>query len=562
VTPFYDDGRVALHVGHVLDVLAGLEAGSVQTCITSPPYWGLRAYGTDPQVWGGDPLCSHSLEETAPGKVLTGGTGTASAKQVSNAGSQYGNHPSPKSTLTTNNGRGPQPGNKYHAEAEQGQAAESATCTRCGAWRGELGSEPTPEQYVANIVAVFRAVRRVLRDDGTLWVNLGSSYAGSGKGSTGWNGIGDQSARQGFVGSRSAPAYGSGGKARSDYRRPDSSYPDLCDGCRDAESIRTAGKRRPLDTAALLPVQTDRDSEHQDCAVVPLGVSPLDVQASTMLESAPQPRAECSHCANCGACLDVLRSSSRDGRLCARKSGGIGDTAPQLDSSAARTSGMVPSSTASAEPPYVQPQYTSFKPKDMIPIPWMVAMALQADGWYLRCDIVWSKSNPMPESVTDRPTKSHEYLFLLSKRADYYYDAEAVREAHQEPWRGHGERKGTTEAARPDVQQNGRVRSGTFNQMGGGNQREYNPAGRNRRSVWTIPTEAYPAAHFATFPRKLVEPCILAGSRPEDVVLDPFAGSGTTLAVARWHQRRAVGIELNPEYARLIEQRLAQGVLL
>ena len=169
----------------------------------------------------------------------------------------------------------------------------------------------------------------------------------------------------------------------------------------------------------------------------------------------------------------------------------------------------------------------------MVPIPWMVAMALQADGWYLRSDIIWAKPNPMPESVTDRPTKAHEYLFLLSKAPRYYFDADAVREgAATSEWPGIGPKHGTTDRHKSD----------------------YEPmavnAGRNLRSVWTIATEPYPGAHFATFPRKLVEPCVKAGCPEGGTVLDPFAGSGTTLLVAQALGRRGIGIDLSPDYLR------------
>lgn len=156
---------------------------------------------------------------------------------------------------------------------------------------------------------------------------------------------------------------------------------------------------------------------------------------------------------------------------------------------------------------------TGMKPKDLMGVPWMVAFALRADGWYLRSEIIWAKPSPMPESVTDRPTKAHEQVFLLSKSARYFYDADAIREAH----------------------------------------------GRNKRSVWTVATRPYPEAHFATFPPKLIEPMVLAGCPRDGVVLDPFAGSGTTLQVAVAHGRSAIGIELNPAYAALAERRL-EGV--
>jgi DNA modification methylase len=180
---------------------------------------------------------------------------------------------------------------------------------------------------------------------------------------------------------------------------------------------------------------------------------------------------------------------------------------------------------------------SGLKPKDLVGIPWRVAFALQADGWYLRSDIIWSKPNPMPESVTDRPTKAHEYLFLLSKSARYYYDADAVRETYSEKteWRYPQADK----AARSGVTTNGTA--GSTLRVQGAN-------GRNLRSVWTVATQPYPGAHFATFPPKLSEPCIKAGCPELGTVLDPFAGSGTTGMVAQSLSRRAVLIDLNGEY--------------
>jgi DNA modification methylase len=185
------------------------------------------------------------------------------------------------------------------------------------------------------------------------------------------------------------------------------------------------------------------------------------------------------------------------------------------------------------------------KSKDLCGIPWRVAFALQADDWYLRSDIIWSKPNPMPEGVMDRPTKAHEYIFLLSKAARYYYDAEAVKESAiygRREWSGNNFRSIGSAGNAPEH----------FQSSNGGGDGSL----RNKRSVWHIPTQACADAHFATFPEALVEPCILAGSKVADTVLDPFVGSGTTGAVAIRHQRNFVGIELNPEYIQLAKARI------
>lgn len=308
--PFVADPDFTLHVGDVREVLAQLPADSVDCCVTSPPYWGLRDYGAD----------------------------------------------------------------------------------------GQLGLEQTPEEYVVAMVSVFAEVRRLLRPEGTLWLNLGDSYA---------------------------------------------SKPAGADGFRDGRANRNE-----------------------------------------------------------------------------------------------RTSGGIP---------------PGLKSKDLVGIPWRVAFALQADGWWLRSDIVWSKPNPMPESVTDRPTKAHEYVFLLTKSARYFYDADAIREPHS-PNTHHGlvvERRNTFAKA---------GKSGGH--LNGSALIHLNQDGRNKRSVWEIPTRAYPEAHFAVFPEGLVEPCILAGCPIGGVVLDPFVGSGTTALVARRLGRKSVGIEINPGYAKLAAKRLSQLSLL
>jgi len=183
------------------------------------------------------------------------------------------------------------------------------------------------------------------------------------------------------------------------------------------------------------------------------------------------------------------------------------------------------------------------KPKDLIGIPWRVAFALQSDGWYLRQDIIWHKPNPMPESVRDRCTKAHEYIFLLSKSERYFFDSEAIKTPVKQDW-------GTRD------RQDGKYHNeGTGLQPHSGLEKSYEMA--NKRSVWTVPTRPYKGAHFATFPPALIEPCILATSRPGDIVLDPFMGSGTTAQVALQHARQYMGCELNPEYKVLQDQRIA-----
>jgi DNA modification methylase len=290
-------------------------------------------------------------------------------------------------------------------------AAFKETCGKCGAVRHDagIGLEKTPEEYVANIVQVFREVRRVLRDDGTLWLNLGDCYA--------------RDPRRGVKFQAGASTYLTNQQADEGNRGP----------------------------------------------AIPDGL----------------------------------------------------------------------------------------KEKDLVGIPWRVAFALQADGWYLRSDIIWHKPNPMPESVRDRPTKAHEYLFLLTKQPRYYYDAEAIVEettsdaGNRREFRGAGSYTGGNSFVNDAVRPNG-VR---------GNDGIPRPT-RNRRDVWTIPTHPYKGAHFATYPEKLVEPCILAGSKPGDVVLDPFCGSGTTGAVAIRHGRDFVGIDMSPEYLELARCRIEEAQVL
>lgn len=489
--------RLTILCGDAIEKLRELPAGSVHCCVTSPPYWGLRDYGTG--TWlGGKPDCDHVVGE------LRRGLGLAN---------------SPANT------RG---GAKKCAEVEDIQARE--VCPKCGARRIDLqiGLEPTPQVYVAKMVQVFREIWRVLRDDGTCWVNLGDSFAGSGKGGNpGQTGVEKQRSNEGSLSVRGR---------RSDLAK---SGP-LKGGC-SSWSTRDVSKNIP--------------------------------------------------------CV-----------------GGL-------------------------------------KPKDLVGIPWRVAFALQADGWYLRSDIIWHKQNCMPESVTDRPTKNHEYLFLLTKSARYFYDAQAIMEpcsantharisqnlqAQIGSTRANGGaktngnmkavfRKGKTGSAESGVKNNESFAAGTCLPV----------IQRNKRTVWSVPSAAYAEAHFATYPPDLIKPCILAGTsakgccpdcgapwerklevsgkatsggssrkhatikngqgetetlktgdwntktdlgwqptctchttpprgpgRPADpaapvpcTVLDPFAGSGTTGQVALELGRKAILVELNPKYISLIERR-------
>lgn len=291
---------------------------------------------------------------------------------------------------------------------------------------GQIGLEKTPEEYIQKLVDVFREVRRVLKDDGTLWLNIGDSYAGSKKGML-------------------------------------------------------------------------KNGQHTN-----------DRSISS----------------------DYLQKAA--GTLTKAKTPGI-------------------------------------KRKELIGIPWLLAFALRQDGWYLRQDIIWYKPNAMPESVKDRCTKSHEYIFLLSKSERYYFDYEAIKE----PAVGFDNRPpaGSNGTFTP----NSRKRKGNFKTFRGGGtytggrsfensirvERQShgnspNETGkRNRRSVWSVATRGYKGAHFATFPEKLVEPCILAGTRPGGIVIDPFAGSGTVGVVAGKNNRNFIGIEINPDYVEISKSRIS-----
>lgn len=330
-----------IHVGDCLELMRGMASESVQTCVTSPPYFGLRDYGM----------------------------------------------------------------------------------------AGQIGLEQTPAEYVARLVAVFGELHRVLRDDGTLWLNLGDSYAGSWGAQSRGNTAGEASSR--------------------------------------------------LEGSSML--------EARRIEAYPLGQA------------------------------------------------GVG--------SLKKTPGL--------------------KPKDLIGIPWRVAFALQDAGWYLRQEIIWHKPNPMPESVTDRCTKAHEHLFLLSKSQRYYFDSGAIREAAAHDAgapRNRWDRADYEVPGQKPQKRRSRASVPPRHAACGSTQDGLDTAGRdgarNKRSVWTVATRPFREAHFATFPEQLIEPCVLAGAPAGGIVLDPFMGAGTTAVVAERLGRRWVGCELNPEYAAIAEARI------
>lgn len=404
--------------------------------------WGLRDYGIPPSIWGGAQECEHEWGEPVR---------TAWANSVAGPSQNR-----------------PKNGNVYRCDTK----LTGPFCQHCGAWAGAHGFEPTYQLYVENAVAIFREVWRVLRSDGTLWLNLGDSYAtGGGK----HPGGGEQGARwKGGPPSGKSTLRGNG-------------------------HVGGGPKLHALD-----PVPVANRGVH------------------TAEQSGKQ-----------GYRIDQMGPMTQPNRM------------PQ----------------------------SGLKPKDLVGIPWRVAFALQADGWYLRQDIIWSKPNPMPESVTDRCTKAHEYLFLLSKSERYYFDAESIAEPVTESTIARMSQPSLDQQAGSDRvpgKTNGPMRA-VPPRFGGakygdndaeehrtksGNDYEIKTGKRNRRSVWTVATQPFSDAHFATFPPALIEPCILAGCPTGGVVLDPFGGAGTTGLVADRLQRNAILIELNPEYAAMARNRI------
>lgn len=356
--------------GDALTELRKLPDESVDMCVTSPPYYGLRDYGTGKWI-GGDPNCPHK------------GNPFAIRANIN------------KNTTGKNDVK-----NKEIYEPFK------SVCPLCGAVREDkqIGLEETPGEYIQALTKVFHEVRRVLKPQGTLWLNIGDSYWGSGS--------------RGF---------------------------DFTELFTSGDTIQK-GAKGTYDNTNMPRLVGDRDG---------------------------------------------------------------------------------------------------YKNKDLIGIPWMLAFALRNDGWYLRQDIIWQKPNPMPESVTDRCTKSHEYIFLFSKSPKYYFDHEAIQE----------EAKWSEDRRKDDgrIEYDGKRASGEDPHA----QQSFVKIveRRNKRDVWIVPVSPIKEAHFATFPKKLVEPCILAGCPVGGTVLDPFFGSGTTGVVATELNRDYIGIELNPKYVEIINKR-------
>lgn len=386
-----------VYLGNSLEVIKTFPDESVDCVVTSPPYYGLRDYGTGTWI-GGDPNCPHYRTSKVTENTATGHKGMA------------------------------------EKGAGAGDAIYKSVCPICGAVRvdEQIGLEETPEDYIERLVTLFREIRRVLKKEGTCWVNLGDSYNSTPSGNT-----------------------------------------------------------------------------------------------------------------------DKWIEENRD-RISWRKMQ-KGEERPQQ-----RKAGLV----------------KGLKPKDLIGIPWMFAFAMRNDGWWLRQDIIWHKPNPMPEAVTDRCTKSHEYIFLFSKSQKYFFDYEAIMEPVADQQRTNyqsGSRKFGVNADRNDNDLGERSKdwkSKTKNCQYDGQRpntmhlrreqglpdEEY--LVRNKRDVWSVNVRPNNEAHFATYPQMLIQPCILAGSPQGGVILDPFMGSGTTGIVARKLGRKYVGIELNPEYQKMAERRI------
>jgi DNA modification methylase len=498
-----------------------LADGVAQCVITSPPYWGLRDYGT--ATWeGGDPECAHLGVKA---RTVTGGAG----KQYTNAGS-----------------------NRVY----------SGDCA-CGARRidRQIGLESTPDAYVQTMVQVFREVWRVLRDDGVLFLNLGDSYAAQG------GAHGGRSDNQTGVGAKHTHLAGAGDQAArrpSDGLKPKDlvgipwSVAKALQAPFYTGSIRDERDRiwlaAMLDAEGCLFIHRRKAGQHngqgyfrQNDSFGPgMEISNTSTAVVERIQRIVGKGSICSQGPNENARRkqtiyrwNLRTTESRDL---------VRELYPHLvaKQQQARILYGCPSSGERAEAAHaalIALHRTGESGADF-PVP----PSMFEPGYYLRSDIIWSKCNPMPESVTDRPTKAHEYVFLLSKSERYYWDAEAVAEPST-----------TGDKRRPYTSEGAWAIDGRpHEQRRGGQLREDAPDTRNIRSVWAIPTRPYADAHFATMPPALAARCIKAGSRPGDLVFDPFGGSGTTAQVAVELNRRGVLLDLNQKYLDLARQRTSE----
>lgn len=460
---FYQEPHATLHQGDAKEILEYLPPESVDMCVTSPPYYGLREYGMD----------------------------------------------------------------------------------------GQIGLEKTPEEYVAKLVAIFREVRRVLKKEGTLWLNLGDSYSGS---------CGNGSVAQ-SVGQSKFTKFDSPSKKIDSLKPKDligipwrvafalqqPYYTGVIkneadriwlaamidgEGCmfihkRKAGQNNGQGYERKHDTyGAGLEVANTHESIIKRCQEITGQGSICFQDKESQLKNRNQRLFRWNMRSN--ECRDIIREiypylvgKKHEARLLL----GCPSSGEDADKSHQGLMNLHNGLTCSIDFPEPDSMYEP--------------------GYYLRQDIIWSKKNCMPESVTDRCTKSHEYIFLLSKAAHYYYDAEAIKEPAQD-WgtRDRSQMRGGT--LDPKLKHHG-LEDGDFSE-----------SGRNKRSVWEITTQPYKKAHFATYPPALVEPCILAGCPIGGTVIDVFVGSGTTLAVAKTLNRKSIGIELNSSYCKLCVERLQE----
>jgi len=423
-----------------------------------------------------------------------------------------------------------------------------------------LGLEPTPELYVQHMVEVFREVRRVLRKDGTLWLNIGDSYAAQGGSreygsSDGANGRGPAvgGVRSPAVGLKAkdlvgipwavaqalrAPYYTGRIKAERDrvwLAATIDAEGTICgfdhdradgDGHRSGVNMTITNTSTALLDEAHRIWPTSR-SEHETPGEGHIGKRPswrwvvngIENKMAALAELYPYLIVKRQQAVVAYTLLTLMKDAKRLGH------------SPQKDEVIAKRAvltGLLSDLNQGRE---------ALMPSWLVEPP-----SVYEPGWYLRSDIIWAKSNPMPESVTDRPTKAHEYLFLLSKSQRYFYDADAIREPLAGPLHAPGNHVDKAMHEGP-MDRGGKSQwERDMSEPGG------NPAGRNKRTVWTIATRPYPGAHFATYPEDLVEPCILAGSRAGDTVLDPFNGSGTTGRVAVRHGRNYIGVDISKEY--------------